>query len=100
AELPGLEAVAHLLNQSVSTLRRNLLREDTSFQAVMDRLRMQRSKELLAETELTIDDIADILGFSAPSVFSRAFKGWTGYPPSKYRLTIAMEAGGGASSRQ
>ena len=72
--VPGLEKVADLLNQSVSTLRRNLLREDTSFQAIIDRLRMHRSIELLGETELPIDDIAEILGFSARVCFREPLK--------------------------
>lgn len=83
---PRLEQVAVMLGQSVSTLRRNLLRENTSFQAVLDCLRMQRALALLRETELTIEELAAILGFSSAGVFSRAFKGWTGQAPSIYRL--------------
>lgn len=82
---PGLEQIADMLGQSISTLRRNLLREGTSFQQIADRLRMQRALQLLRETTLTLDEIAAALGFSGPSVFSRAFKGWTGQAPSAYR---------------
>jgi AraC-like DNA-binding protein len=84
---PRLEQVAVMLGQSVSTLRRNLLRENTSFQAVLDCLRMQRALALLRDTELTIEELAAVLGFSSAGVFSRAFKGWTGQSPSVYRLT-------------
>jgi AraC-like DNA-binding protein len=86
--VPKLEGVASMLGQSVSTLRRNLLRENTSFQAIMDCLRMQHSLVLLRDTALTVDDISTMLGFSAPSAFSRAFKGWTGHPPSVYRMAL------------
>jgi AraC-like DNA-binding protein len=92
-EIPSLEQVANLLGKSVSTLRRHLMRENTSFQAIVDRWRMQRSGELLSNTELTIDDIAAMLGFSGPSVFSRAFKSWTGFAPSAYRQTLSEQRG-------
>jgi AraC-like DNA-binding protein len=83
---PRLEQVATKLGQSVSTLRRNLLRENTSFQAILDCLRMQRASALLRETGLTIEELASVLGFSSAGVFSRAFKSWTGQSPSGYRL--------------
>lgn len=83
---PKLEQVAAMLGQSVSTLRRNLLRENTSFQAVLDCQRMQRARDLLRRSELTIEELACLLGFSSAGVFSRAFKGWTGLSPSIYRL--------------
>jgi AraC-like DNA-binding protein len=87
---PKLEQVAAILGQSVSTLRRNLLRENTSFQAVLDCLRMQRAVVFLRDTELTIEELASILGFSSAGVFSRAFKGWTGQSPSIYRLAAGI----------
>lgn len=85
AGIPKLTTVAAMLGQGVSTLRRNLLRENTSFQAIVDCYRMHRSMALLRETALTHEDISVMLGFSAPSVFSRAFKGWVGCSPSVYR---------------
>lgn len=84
-DIPGLDQVADMLGQSASTLRRNLLREQTSFQVILDGLRRQRAMRLLRETGMTLDDISSMLGFSAPSVFSRAFKSWTGRSPSAYR---------------
>lgn len=86
--IPKLEGIAGMLGQSVSTLRRNLSRENTSFQSIIDCLRMQRSLELLRDTALSIDDISTMLGFSAPSAFSRAFKCWTGHAPSVYRMAL------------
>lgn len=83
--IPNLEQVASRLGRSASTLRRNLSREHTSFQEIADHLRMQRAVELLVGTALTLDEIAAAVGFSAASVFSRAFKGWTGRAPSTYR---------------
>jgi len=86
--IPTVEIVAKQLGQSGATLRRRLSQENTSFQILLDKCRTEKAIELLAHTDLTIDDIAFDLGFSAPSGFSRAFKDWTGHPPSAYRLTL------------
>jgi len=83
--LPSLDQLAHRVGYTVSTLRRHLARDDTSYQEIVDRCRMQRALELLQTTAMTVDDIADHLGFSAASSFSRAFKDWTGESPSMFR---------------
>jgi AraC-like DNA-binding protein len=83
--IPTLEQVAYRLTKSVSTLRRNLTQENTSFQQIKDQWRRQRAQELLNTTEMVIDDIANVLGFSGASAFSRAFKEWTGLAPSCFR---------------
>ncbi|NND04755.1 MAG: helix-turn-helix domain-containing protein [Saprospiraceae bacterium] len=48
-------------------------------------LRLLKAKELLANTKLTIAEIADSCGFAAPDYFSRTFKQEFGYSPSFYR---------------
>ncbi|WP_154859554.1 helix-turn-helix domain-containing protein [Cyclobacterium xiamenense] len=45
---------------------------------------MQRGKELLQTTELTISEIAYV-GFSDPNYFSRTFHGEFGISPSEFR---------------
>lgn len=50
-----------------------------------DELRYQRATILLTTTELTMADIANQLGFSHPSQFTRAFQRRAGCSPSVYR---------------
>lgn len=83
--IPQVDEVAYQLGQSGPTLRRHLAKENTSFQELVDKCRMEKASELLKNSSLTIDDISYHLGFSAPSGFSRAFKDWTGCAPSIYR---------------
>jgi AraC-like DNA-binding protein len=85
-QAPALGEVASLLGRSYSTLRRQLKQEGTSFQAIKDEWRLQRATELL-QSEKPLADIASILGFESNSVFSRAFKSWTGIAPSIFRNT-------------
>ena len=74
----SLEAVAARLHMTARTLRRKLDEEGTSFRKMVDELRMQVAIKYLRDTELTVDDIADALGFSEATVFRRAFRRWTG----------------------
>lgn len=48
-------------------------------------LRLNRSRQLLRETTLTILEVALATGFSSGSQFSRAFKRELGFPPSRTR---------------
>ncbi|MEF3304467.1 AraC family transcriptional regulator [Paenibacillus sp. GYB003] len=48
-------------------------------------LKLNKAKELLVRTSLTVEAIADELGFYSVSHFSRQFKRWTGQPPLSFR---------------
>ena len=96
--LQALEDVAEHLNMSARTLRRQLAAEGVSFQQLQDSLRHRRALELLRRHELTIDEIADALGYSDPSNFGRAFRKWEGVAPSAWRRGT-RPSGSGYSSR-
>ncbi|MEH6550700.1 MAG: AraC family transcriptional regulator [Pseudomonadales bacterium] len=81
----SLEQVAVKLHLSPRSLRRRLKEEDTSFQALLTRLRSTLAKELLLSGKLTIEQVAERIGYSEPAAFCHAFKRWTGMPPSRYR---------------
>ncbi len=52
------------------------------------RARIQRAGELLATTELSIKEIAYLVGFSEPRMLSRCFKKMTGEKPTEYRERV------------
>lgn len=81
---PLADEVASKMHMSVPTLRRHLYQEGHSFQRIIDEIRCELAKKLLLNG-LTVDDVAYDLGFSASTSFSRAFKDWTGNPPSTWR---------------
>jgi AraC-like DNA-binding protein len=89
--LPSVEDVASLLGKSSPTLRRHLAQEQVSYNRLREKCRMEKAVELLGETAATIDEIAERLGFSAASGFSRAFKDWIGCSPSAYRRRLAAQ---------
>ena len=79
------EDVAQRLNRSLSTLQRQLSGEGTSFQQLRDQTRRRLAEEYIRQNELSLSQIAYLLGFSDQSNFSRAFKRWTGMSPREYR---------------
>lgn len=83
--MPGAEEVARQLNMSVATLRRKLMGEQTSFQALKDEVRLEAAIHYLSCLDFSNAMVAEKLGFDEPSAFFRAFKKWTGETPGHYR---------------
>ncbi|WP_415882356.1 AraC family transcriptional regulator [Neptuniibacter sp. QD29_5] len=84
-DLPSAEEVAYRLHMSVSTLRRRLLEEDTSYQKIKDECRKLAALNYMNSPQLSINDVAGLMGFEEPSAFFRSFKKWTGMTPGEYR---------------
>lgn len=82
---PGLEQVARHLHLSGRTLKRKLQTQGTTFQAIVDSVRLEQARLLLSETGKSLDTIAASLGYSDTSNFNRAFKRWMGMTPATYR---------------
>lgn len=85
SDMPGFDDLARQLNMSERTLRRRLDREGTSYQRIKDTVRREAAIAYLENPEMTVSDVAELLGFSDPSAFHRSFKRWTGRSPGDYR---------------
>lgn len=85
-EWPTLESIAATLHLSPATLRRRLQAEDSSYQQLRRECLLASALHYLRATDWSISRIAEHLGFSNEAAFRRAFLGWTGSPPSRYRL--------------
>jgi AraC-like DNA-binding protein len=87
--LPSGEAdqrtIARNLNRSVSTLQRQLKAEGSSYRKVLDDTRQTMALRLVKEGQHSLGQIAYLLGFSDQANFSRAFRRWTGGPPTEFR---------------
>lgn len=83
-----LDAVAHELKMSPRTLRRRLHEEGKTFRDVVDEIRMYVAVKYLRDTTLTIEDIADAVGFSDGASFRHAFHRWTRSSPQEFRSAL------------
>lgn len=80
-----MEEVAKQCCYSVRTLRRHLQHHGISYQTLVDQVRQEKAKALLANPSLSITEISFLLGFNDLSNFTKAFKRWTQKTPSDYR---------------
>ncbi len=85
---PAFDILCQELGMSPQVVRRRLADEGTSYQVIKDLVRRDQAQRLLSNLELSIVDVAEMIGFSEPAAFSRAFKKWTGSTPAHYRARL------------
>lgn len=79
------ERIAALFSMHSRTLHRRLKEFDTSFQQLVDEGRFEIACQMLDNTSMVIDRIAESLGYADASSFTRAFRRWSGITPAKWR---------------
>lgn len=84
-QFPPVDVVASHLATSTRTLSRSLQDVGTSYQRILDEVRKEMAIEYLRNSNLPIEEIAALVGYSDPSNFRKAFRRWTGNAPSYYR---------------
>jgi len=85
----SLAEVAEAVHMSPRTLKRKLALQGSSLSALLQEERRDRALLLLRSSELSIDDVADRLGYWSVQNFTRAFQHWTGKTPAAYRRSCA-----------
>ncbi len=85
---PKRETVAQALLLSERTLQRRLQEEGTSYQQLLDDTRRELAGQYLAQPNLTLLEVAYLLGFADPSNFFRAFRRWFDSTPGEYRAGL------------
>lgn len=82
----NLATCADTLRVNKSTLSRRFAAENgQSFLATLHRVRIREAKRLLQETDLSLEEIARLSGYSHQTYFSAKFKQLEGCTPSAYR---------------
>lgn len=92
SEFLSLEHVAKMLNTTTRTLHRNLQKEHTSFQQLVDEIKHMLAIRYLEQSHASVKQTAYQLGYSDVANFRRAFKRWEGVSPNDFRL--AKQCGG------
>ena len=80
------DSVAQELGMSSTTLRRRLRADHTCYQFLLDRARQYRCERKLRQVWLPGKCLADELGYLEVNSFYRAFRRWTGFSYSEYKL--------------
>ena len=83
------EDIASRLNMSYSSFRKIFKKQTkiTPHQYIIN-LKLEKTKGLISETDMQVQEIAFKLGFESADYFSSFFKKWTGYTPMEYRKSI------------
>jgi AraC-like DNA-binding protein len=79
-----IDTVSGKLCVSSRTLRRQLSKEKSTFRTVLNEVLKSVAIDYLTSTDLSVDEISYLLGYSETSNFRHAFKVWTGQNPSYY----------------
>lgn len=81
----SIEEVAAILSVAPRTLQRQLQQRGTSFSRLLEGVRADAARRHLTESQLSLTQLAAILGYSELSAFSRAFRRWHGQSPQQWQ---------------
>lgn len=89
--LCNLASVAAVMGISSRKLQRCLKAEGIVFRVLLTEVRCELAKEKLTYSDLPLTQLAQMLGYSELSAFSRAFKGFCGVAPEVWRERYAKQ---------
>ena len=82
-------AVARLMNRDRRTLHRQLSADGLGFTELLDKVRIDAVKRHLRESDLSLQEISALLGFTLPSSMNHWFQAKFGCSPSQWKLEHA-----------
>ncbi|AHB04835.2 MULTISPECIES: AraC family transcriptional regulator [Pandoraea] len=82
-----IEQVAEHLGVVCRTVQRRLAQDGQSFSSIMNDIRKELATRHVIETDRPLTEVATLLGFSAPSAFSRWYHSQFGCSPKESRAT-------------
>lgn len=85
---PSIDEMSVQVNLSARTLRRRLRDAGTTYKEVLMAFRMELASQYLRNSELSVADIAHLLGYSDTANFHRAFSRQYGQTPARYRSAV------------
>ncbi len=83
------ENVAGKLGLSLSSFFRKMTQEEASYAEILDAARMELAAHYLSNPQRSLSEVAELLGYSSLSAFSRWFKEQHGCSPSRWRKTAS-----------
>jgi AraC-like DNA-binding protein len=83
------DAAAAMFGVHRRTMHRFLKAEDVTFDTLVEAVRSELARELLADVRTPLSQVAATLGYADASAFSRAFRRWFGTTPARWRAQNA-----------
>jgi len=83
-ETPTIDRVAGYARMSRRSFQRRLADEGTSFSALLDEARRNLAIDRAGHADGSLAALSSDLGYSGQASLSRAFRRWTGVPPSRF----------------
>jgi AraC-like DNA-binding protein len=81
----SMNQVAAMLGIHRRTLDRHLHEHGVRYRELLESVQDDVARQLLRDTELQVQQVAEALHFSSAANFATAFRRWAGMPPSEYR---------------
>ena len=94
----SMDQVARTMGVDRRTLHRHLAAEGATFSGLLHATRVRLAERHLANDRYSLTEVSELLGFSAPSAFTRWFKDQFGVSPRQWRQARGPRSGT-ASSR-
>ncbi|UTW48781.1 AraC family transcriptional regulator [Bacterioplanoides sp. SCSIO 12839] len=82
---PKVSLVAEELGVGTRTLQRRITAEGFTFKDLLNEVRLDTAKHYLSDPDMSLFEIAALLGYEDQNSFYRAFKSWEGDSPSHWR---------------
>lgn len=82
------EAIARALFVSKRTLARRLAREASGYRRLREQVLAEMAAGHLQDSRLSVDCVAELLGYHDAANFRRAFHRWFGMAPREFRLAV------------
>jgi len=83
--LCNLDSCAKYMGAHPRALQRDLARNNSGFQQLLLEIRMELAESYLQNSEMSLSDLTELLGYRNLSAFSRAFKATHGASPRQWR---------------
>jgi AraC-like DNA-binding protein len=93
------ERVAAIYSCDKRTLQRHLKLEGASYQQLLDEVRFEMVLNYLRDTNISLTQVAMLVGFADPSNFSRAFKKYFNKSPQQWREEHGISGRASLTSR-
>lgn len=83
------KSLARRLGMSERSLHRYTKARNVTVRGLLDEVRLANANRFLADPTFSMEEIAELLGYSSERAFRRAFERWTGKSPAQYRRARA-----------